>query len=68
MGFFNCFIITVSNFVNINDICKLGHPLVVVVVVVLFLFFGEGGLARTLQCHAFAVFTLGLSKLRRKML
>ena len=39
MGFFNCFIITVSNFVNINDICKLGHPLVVVVVVVVVLFF-----------------------------
>ena len=42
MGFFNCFIITVSNFVNINDICKLGHPLVVVVVVV-FCFFGGRG-------------------------
>ena len=44
-GIFQLFIITVSNFVNINDICKLGHPLVVVVVVVVvvvFVFLGGG--------------------------
>ena len=61
MGFFNCFIITVSNFININDICKLGHPLVVVVVVgvvVVVFFGGGGGLAITLQCHAFGACSL----------